>query len=214
MKYLVFILFTILSININATTYCIQEFNMIGLDTSKVVTLYITETISGECNLVKLHKIIINDSTADYKEIRYDVEETLEQTCKIVDNRMINRIGSKREIPNILFIEDSLWKSKESDISIKKSKYTLIFQEKIKKEQLPVGYSWNRKYGNEGIVSPDFINSKTILLYYHPAGLYVDYTIDKIYYFKNAGYLLVFTHQSRSGPGMDSMHGYLLYKLK
>lgn len=186
---------------------------MIGLDTSKTATLYISETLSGECYLVKLHKIIIKDSIVKYKEIRYDTEISLEHTRDIVINRIKKRIKNKDEKPIVFFKKDSVWKCRESDIIIKDPEFILEFQEKMKKHTPVIGYIWNRKYGKEGIASPEFLNVKAILLNYHPGGLYADYKIDKIYYFKNAGYLLIFINQSRNAPGMDTMHGYLLYKI-
>jgi hypothetical protein len=214
MRYVIIILFTFLSININATTYCIQEFNMIGLDTSNVPILYISETLSGECQLPLLHKITLNDSSVKYKEIRYDVEKSLEHTRDIVINRIKKRIKNKDEKPIVFLKKDGLWKCLNSDILIKEPKFSLELEEKLNKEMIIFSGDWNRKHGKEGIVSPGFLNTKVELINYHLGGFYVDYNIEKIYYFKNAGYFLVFTHQSRSGPSMDSMHGYLLYKLK
>lgn len=213
MKYLLLFLLIILSINADATSYCSQEFNMIGLDTSKAVTLYISESISGECSLVKLHKIIINDSSAERKEIHYEIEESFEHTCNVINNRISKKIKNKNEIPVEFLKEDSLWKCQKSDVLIKESKFTLELQERVKKEDSVVGYIWNRKYGSKGIISPIFINTNAVLLNYHPTGFYVDYEIDKIYYFKNTGIILILTHQSRYASGMDTMHGYLLYKI-
>jgi hypothetical protein len=70
---------------------------------------------------------------------------------------------------------------------------------------------WNNVYGREGVMLPVFNGTRYRLLYYYPAGLYINYEIDKAIYFPKSGQLLVFTLQSTTGSDFDTMHGFMLF---
>jgi hypothetical protein len=73
--------------------------------------------------------------------------------------------------------------------------------------------SWNSKHGIQGINTPSVEGLNVRMVYYYPEGLYIDYTISKVYYFPRSGYVLVFTNQPRLASGLDTMHGFLLLKI-
>ncbi|OQA00291.1 MAG: hypothetical protein BWY71_00770 [Planctomycetes bacterium ADurb.Bin412] len=64
------------------------------------------------------------------------------------------------------------------------------------------------------MVLPGFDGLSARLVYFYPAGLYVNYEIDRVYYFPKSRYLLIFTRQPQKAVGLDTMHGFLLFRLE
>ena len=73
--------------------------------------------------------------------------------------------------------------------------------------------AWTRDHGLEGTSPPVFDGIKAQLIHYHEKGLYVGYQISKAYYFPGSKYLLIFTHQPMLVSGLDTMHGFLIFKV-
>ncbi len=60
---------------------------------------------------------------------------------------------------------------------------------------------------------PTVAGAKAEPLYFSGRGLYFNYTIDSAYFFPRSGLLLVFTHQSITAVGLDTMHGFIVMQI-
>jgi hypothetical protein len=74
------------------------------------------------------------------------------------------------------------------------------------------GWFWNRHSGTGGIVLPQCRGSQLSLIAIDSAGLYLDYTIDRVLYFPASKFLLVFTKNPMYIGEFDSEHGFLLLR--
>ena len=75
-------------------------------------------------------------------------------------------------------------------------------------------YSWFKLKGNNGIILPKIErrNTKLLLFSYKP-GLYINYQISEVHYFLDR-YILIFTKQPLKADGLDTMDGFLIFKIK
>jgi hypothetical protein len=73
--------------------------------------------------------------------------------------------------------------------------------------------SWNAARGLSGISSPIVHGAESEVLYIYPEGLYLGYHLSEVYHFAWRRYLLVFTHQDKTGPGFDTMHGFIIMRI-
>ncbi len=181
-KYIALFLILLAS-DLFSTTCCEQKFDLLGLDTSKTKILYLTETLSGECYCVNLVRLEIREDKILEQVQRYRVEETLEKTQEQVKQEISDKINPTLENPVEFVYQASFWQSPLYDWQIKNPITPPNLLDRIYNNQFINGYIWNRANEESGIVYPEFINNKVLLMYYHPAGLYVDYVIEKIYYF-------------------------------
>jgi hypothetical protein len=67
------------------------------------------------------------------------------------------------------------------------------------------------KYGKYDLLG--IKGTKAVLDYYYPKGFYINYTIDKVYYFPREKVLLVFTQNEKLAAGMDTMHGFMILRI-
>jgi hypothetical protein len=211
-KYFSFIFILAVS-DLFGTTVCEQKFELLGLDTAKTKMLYITETLSGECYHVKLFCLEVSRNSVIERVQKYKVDDTLEKTQEQVKQQIVEKISLTAEKPVEFSYQDSVWQNPLFDWQIKKSITPAHLFDRMSNTKFMVGFLWNRENKERGILAPVFINNKALLLYYHPAGLYIDYEIERIYYFVRSHYILIFTHQERKAVGLDTMHGFILYKL-
>jgi hypothetical protein len=209
-----FALLLILSVmDLCASTCCEQKFELLGLDTAKTRILYITEILSGECYFVNLWRLEINENEILDQVKRYDVGETLEKTQEQIKQSISNEIKPTVEKPIEFKYQESVWRNPLNDWQIRKTVTPPELMNRMHRSEFINGYMWNKENEERGIVNPEFIGINVMLQFYHPAGLYLDYEIDRIYYFVKSQYIVLFTRQERKGAGWDTMHGFLLFKL-
>lgn len=60
---------------------------------------------------------------------------------------------------------------------------------------------------------PIFFGTDAKLVYEHPDGLYKNYAFSQVIYFPKSKYLVLVTDQPTRAVGLDTMHGFLVYKL-
>ena len=63
------------------------------------------------------------------------------------------------------------------------------------------------------IILPKIEGIKTELLFSYETGLYINYEISEVHYFPNS-YILIFTNQPSKAVGFDTMHGFLIFRIK
>ncbi len=73
--------------------------------------------------------------------------------------------------------------------------------------------TWATAAGGPHIQPPRIGNRPAEILYGLPAGLYVNYSLDRGWYFPRSGLILILTRQPVRAVGMDAMHGLLVLRV-
>ena len=189
-----------------SSTLCEQNFTLLGRTKGETPVFLIMQDLSGECESSKLLEIALLPGGAKKLSLDFDEKGTWKWFSDGIPSLRTEPFLSVEQINGIWKISDNMWKIKnpiEND----------ILKKEVLKEPIIIASKWNEEKGTKGIQLPIFNDLKTELIYYLPAGFYVNYTIDKIFYFKKSGYIIVFTNQDRKGPGLDTMHGFLILKI-
>ena len=187
------------------TTNCHQTFHFFFLS-QESPTFWIGEDLSGECNYSRLINISTNDSIISFSQSElkeynnWGVIPELNSLIRIYDEQPLE-------------LNDNVWENK--DLKIEPPDYdSLLAGEFI--EHLCEGgsnaYSWFKVKGKDGIKLPEIEGINTKFLFSYRTGLYINYEISEVHYFPNS-YILVFTHQPIKAVGLDTMHGFFIFKI-
>jgi len=194
---------------LQATTNCIQTFTFLGATTNvkNEIAFWIGEDVSGECHWSNLIQVSAMDSSSHFiitGNTSYGNWVWLKEGLKNLDT-----------VPYVELVnEQGIWSNPE--IPLKMSVPSPDSETmKLVNEANREGYDeyWTRKYGLKGIILPAFQGAKAKLVYYYPLGLYVKYEISAIYYVRFYKSMIVFTRQPRLANGLNSMHGFLVFKI-
>ena len=201
-----------------ATTNCVQKFVFFALtrgyptlsshEESKTLTFWITEDIGGECMASQLIQIFISKEkvSSSYTSLMgYEEWDWLKEGTKHL----------QREAPKELVEKEGVWNCSTASFQVKAPMSDSAMLNSFR-EAAREGYErrWIQDHGLSGISMPIFEGINRELIYRHEAGLYIDYQISKAYYFPYSKYLLIFTHQPHLASGLDTMHGFLIFKIK
>lgn len=180
------------------STYCEQTFKLFFL-TKGYKTFWIGENLNGECQTSTLLNISIIDSIA-----------TLTKTS-------MKNYNSWNEI---LILSDA-FNTYEAPIANNLGVTAPLFDSTLAKSFISYldegghnAIKWNAVYGENGIMLPIVQNFEFDLLFYYDAGLYINYKISDVQYFPDADLAIVFTEQPVRAIGMDTMHGFLIFRAK
>ena len=208
-KVVLFIFFGIIisvSVKLFAATNCEQTFTFFGatMGEPNKVTFWIGEDISGECYGSYLIQVTISDSinhTLTTHNLNYAKWDWMNIVFDNLGKLPYKKIENEEGVWEDSFIS---WK-----ISTPAPDYEMI------KKIYKAGYEgfWTRRHGIEGMILPEIKGIKTKPVYYYLDGLYVDYKISAVYYFPHFKYILIFTNQPHLKSGLDTMHGFLIFKI-
>ena len=188
------------------TTNCHQTFHFFFLAKGSP-TFWIGEDLSGECHFSRLLHIGIQDSIAAISQSEL---------------RKYKNWGNIPELKSLFNIYDEkplqlngeIWENEE--LKIEPPAYDSLLAEEFNNHIRKGGsnaITWNAEKGNEGIELPKIEGVHADLLFSFKPSLYFNYDIQEVHYFPGS-YLLVFTHQPVKAVGQDTMHGFLIFKIK
>ena len=143
------------------STYCEQTFHFFFLSDGSP-TFWIGEDLSGECEISYLYNISIRDSKVS------------------VSKSELKEYNKWDEIKNISGFFRKCKELDDSNLVIAPPQFDPGLRDAFNKHVVEGGsngYTWNKKHGLDGIILPNFDNIKTELLFYHQAGLYINYNI-------------------------------------
>ncbi|HCY75444.1 MAG TPA: hypothetical protein DHV28_05945 [Ignavibacteriales bacterium] len=180
------------------STYCEQTFKLFFL-TKGYKTFWIGENLSGECQTSTLLNISIFDSNATLAKTSMKNYNSWNE-IKILSDAFDTY---EAPITNNLSVSDPLF---DSTLAKSFSSYVL--------EGGDNAIKWNAINGENGMVLPIVENFEFDLLFYYNAGLYINYKISVVQYYPDADIAIVFTEQPVRTIGMDTMHGFLIFKVK
>jgi len=188
------------------TTNCYQTFHFFFLCQGSP-TFWIGEDLSGECNYSRLLQIGIEDSTVTVSE---------SELKEYNDWKNIPELHSLFKIyeEEPLVLKGDVWENK--DLNVSPPAIDSLLYEEFNKHIVQGGsnaISWFQLKGKKGIILPNVEGIKTELLFSYKPGLYLNYEISEVHYFPKR-FVVVFTHQPRKAAGLDTMHGFLIFKIK
>ena len=187
------------------TTNCHQTFHFFFLSQGSP-TFWIGEDLSGECEGSKLINISIKDSIVSYSES--ELKEYKDWGC-IPELSSIFRKYEEQPLE----LKGNIWENESLEIS--PPDYDSVLAEEFNEHILHGGssaYSWFNLKGNNGIILPKIERRNTRLLFSYKPGLYINYQISEVHYFPD-NYLIVFTKQPLKADGLDTMDGFLIFKI-
>jgi len=200
----------------SATTNCKQLFTFLALTESFApswtsgtnLSFWIGEDVGGECYWSHLIQIAISDG----KAFSRDISVTPYPDWDSFRNGLRH---FQRELPEELVEESGVWHCSTASFTVKPPPPDSVLLSLLRKAVHKGNERWwNQNHGLEGILQPIFEGIKIELIHYYEAGLYVGYQLSKVYYFSDSKYILIFTHQPMLASGLDTMHGFLLFKIR
>lgn len=194
------------SSNLHSTTQCGQKFALLGRVKGSTPVFMIIQDLSGECRSSTLIEIALTGDGVTYIPIEFAEKGSWQWFEEGMDSL---RTEPFKQIEKT----DSIWQMPNAGWKIKNPPEDEKLIEEFNKGMYPAAAIWNREQQDAGVQRPVFDGINTELIYYLPSGLYMDYAIDKVYLFEKSGYIIIFTNQRRKADGMDTMHGFLMFKI-
>ncbi len=188
------------------STNCHQTFHFFFLSEGSP-TFWIGEDLSGECRTSRLLNISVNDSSVSVSQSdlsNYQNWGTIPKLSSLF----------RRYEEQSLEFKDNIWQTK--DLKISPPVYDSLLAEEFNEHIYQGGsnaYSWIKIKGKDGVILPQIEGLKAELLFSYQTGLYINYEISDVHYFQNA-FLLVFTNQPKKAIGLDTMHGFFIFKIQ
>ncbi len=199
----------------HATTNCHQTITFRALTrgysslshSERSKTFWITEDVDGECQWSHLIQLSIAD-----KKVYSNDSDLLEFGEWGWLTECIKHLSL--EIPQEFSESSGVWSCSTASFRIISPQpdsgllYSFLAASREGYEQ-----KWIEDHDLGGISIPIFEGVKGELIYHYKRGLYIGYQFSKVYYFPPE-YLLIITHQPMMANGLDTMHGFLLFKVK
>jgi len=193
-----------------ASTQCEQRFQFFFKTYGLNGTFWIGEDLTGECHFSRLLQLTPGEKTATLVTADLTKFGAWDWVEAAAEHLRIEKTEPWKEA-------EGSWRSADGKIQVTApppdAAQRKRFEEHIRQGG-DNGCTWNQKYGPAGVVLPGFDGLSARLVYFYPAGLYVNYEIDRVYYFPKSRYLLIFTRQPQKAVGLDTMHGFLLFRLE
>jgi len=191
--------------NSHATTFCEQEIFLLFKSKGKTCTFWLGENVFGECQYSHIIQILISQHviTTFLKLEKVNDWEKIKQGLSSFSQEQPIQLTNEKGVFFIDYPGKNVIEPKRND------ELAELFREHISNGGSN-GKSWNEHMGIDGICLPQCNGLQAKLVYFYPAGLYVNYRISKVYHFKSSRYLLILTTNPMTANGFDTMHGFLI----
>lgn len=178
------------------STNCHQQFQFFFFSEDNP-TFWIGEDLSGECVSSRLLNISINDPSVSFSQ------------------SVLKEYKVWGDIPKLASLFRTFQEQSLGEIKISAPLYDSLLAEEFIEHIRQGGdnaKSWIKLKGNNGIKLPQIEGLKAELIFSYSTGLYINYEISEVHYFPNA-YILIITHQPTLAVGLDTMHGFMIFKI-
>ena len=184
------------------SSFCDQEFLFVGVTKSNadVPTIVIVEHVGGQCYYSKLIQIAVAETSVSMIESNFKQYRNTQQ--------FVESFTTFDQLPFIALTKD------EGGFSYL-TKPAFAISEPVP-DSLMLAKSFAdgaRKYPGS-IKLPAFKMADAKLLFSYNSGLYVNYHIDKVIFVPIHGILIVFTKHPLLHSGGDTMHGFMIFRLR
>jgi len=190
------------------TTDCVQDYRVLGFssDYEGHASVWIIEDVAGECNLTQLKQVSV-DSTGKTRCVSTHFKHKSDT---------IEFCRAFRHLETLLFEtfrpggDNKINFQPNATLSAPAPRGDLL------EKYLNIKYlvEWNKGDPAETRMLPVFTGCRPEFLYASPDGLYFNYSISQVHYCKANGLLTVFTQQPMLAPGGDTMHGFMVFRVK
>lgn len=204
MAILVFCIVAFLTYRMGAATFCEQRFELLAAGDN---VIWIAQDKGGECRESRLLSIHLDPQGATIGEFR------LNEYSNWGPLRVFASKAEGRR-PIELELKYGVFEYPAKGIRVKApapNGMALEAFDKFVRQGGDGAAQWNRETGQADMPVVQGVPAEVD--YYLPDGLYLSYTMSKVYYLPDDDRLLIFTRQGRKGPNMDSMHGFVIMKL-
>lgn len=185
----------------SGASFCKQEFELLAVGND---VIFIREDVTGECLSSDL--LVLNTAGEQCSAGRIGLKK-FGQWKKV---REAFGEFARREAVELVE-KDGTFTCKQLELGIKdpaeRPSLMAMFEQHVK-EGGSGGRSFNSEVGK--FTLPVSTGRALRKVYMYPAGLYINYTIDRAYYLPGSGRIIVFTKQARTAVGMDTMHGFMI----
>jgi len=184
------------------SSFCDQEFLFIGVTKSNadVPTIVMIEHVGGQCYYSKLIQIAVAETSASMIESNFKQYRNTQQ--------FIESFTAFDQLPFIALPKDDRG-------------YTYLLKPAFAiNEPIPDSLMLANSFEDGGrkypgsIKPPVFKMADAKLLFSYTSGLYVNYHIDKVIFVPIHNILIVFTKQPLLHSGGDTMHGFMIFRLR
>ena len=198
--------------DIGATTDCEQTIDLLGVTgtgTNGPYVFWVAEDLSGECHESRLIQVVVQKEQAGL--ITSSLKGYQDWGCFKEALALLE--GPKRVS---LKSHDSIWQDKDARLKLVAPAPNEDLLKRYRKEAeswCSSGWEWNKRMGMEGITCPLVAGMDLELLYAYRRGLYINYQVKQAFYYPDRALLFVQTEQAEKAVGMDTMHGFLVFRV-
>ena len=169
-------------------------------------TFWITEDIDGECqwsHLIQISIIQQEICTVESDLYKFGEWEWLTESLKHLS----------QETPQELSDNSSAWSCSTASFYVKPPlPDSGLLNSFLAARRRGYERKWIKDHDLEAISMPIFEGAKSELITHYEGGLYIGYRFAKVYYFPPE-YVLIITYQPMMANGLDTLHGFLLFKV-
>jgi hypothetical protein len=191
-----------------AATFCEQELFFLVKPAGPTDCYWIGESVGGECGFDQIVGVFVRSDGAEASVISLKRE---------TDWRDVRAFVSGIEAEQFLTLQNDEGVFSHADpaivVSAPASNPELLDAFSQLESSGGSCEDWNNSRGADGLVQPGFEGCTPTLVYYYPKGLYIDYRIAAVHYFAASRSMLIITEQPRRAVGLDTMHGFMIFRV-
>ena len=184
------------------SSLCDQEFVLVGVTMANpnVPNIVIIEHRGGQCYYSKLIQIAVSETSVSVVESNFKEYKKTEQ--------FVQSFAGFNQVPFIV-----LGKVSGALHDILTLGFDII-EPTSDSTMLAKSFADGIRLHSSAVQLPVFRSAQVKLLYCYDEGLYVNYHIDKAVLIPSQHILIVFTKHPLQGPGGDTMHGFMIFRLR
>jgi hypothetical protein len=191
-----------------AATFCEQELFFLVKPAGPTDCYWIGESVGGECSFDQIVQVFVRSDGAEASVISLKRETDWRDVREFVSSIEAERFLTLQNDEGVFALDDPA-------IAVLAPASNPELLEAFSQLESSGGSceGWNNSQGGGGIVQPRFAGCTPTLAYYYPKGLYIDYQIAAVHYFAASRSMLIITEQPRRAVGLDTMHGFMIFRL-
>ncbi|MCK4858554.1 MAG: hypothetical protein KAT58_11340 [candidate division Zixibacteria bacterium] len=196
---------------------CDQAYHFLTLTKESDDIFWMLLQLGGECSSLTIMQVIVNDTAIivfqdELEEGLYGDKMTEHLSLLLKLDNALNRLNSESFSTHTDTAEG--WFIFKEGFSIAAPVTDPMKVDSFMSYSIyHVARYWKASVGDWGMDLPQIKDCAAELLYANPEGLYIDYQIDRAYFFPKSKYLLIFTRQCLGWDRGDTAHGFLILRL-
>lgn len=190
------------------TTNCVQHFTVMGKSRGVHCLLLVEDFVSGECESHYLHSILLGLSRPFTAEVGARTSWQ-DDADKLLADMGAEPMIAVSDSGGRYFLSESTWVAPPPVDTTFLKKFSAMAND---------GNGYPRAWYRECPVGctdyPVFSGVEIELAYEFKGGIYKNYSFSDVLFFPESGYLVLVVNQPILADGLDSMHGFFVYRIK